>query len=115
LTQSNNFLAIENEKIQFAPNNFHETKFTFELPLFNPNIKYNILLQKDLVKTEEAKKELLKYELKNANETAYYQYIQSLEVVNIYEDYGELLNVLLGFNRRLVANDLTLKDVIYSA
>jgi outer membrane protein len=114
LTQSNNFPTIENEKIQFAPNNFHETKVTFELPLFNPNNKYNILLQQDLAKTEEAKKNLLMFELKYSIETAYYQYIQSLEALKIYKHSGEFLNELLDFNQRLVKNDLALKDVIYS-
>jgi outer membrane protein len=115
LTKTNNFPPIENERIQFAPNNFHETKFTFELPLFNTDIKYNILIQKDLVKTEEAKRKLLEYELKYAIEGAYFQYLQSLEAIKIYGNSEAFLSSLLGFNERLVKNDLALKDVIYSS
>jgi outer membrane protein len=115
LTQSNNFPSIENEKIQFAPNNFHETKFTFELPLFNSDIKYNVLIKKDLVKTEEAKRKLIEFELKYAIESAYYQYIQSLEALGIYASSGEFLNTLVDFNERLNKNDLALKDIIFSA
>ncbi len=115
LTQSNNFPAIVNEKILFAPNNFQETKFTFELPLFNSDIKYNVLIKQSLVKTEEAKRKLIEYELKYAIESAYYQYLQSLEALKIYMTSGELLNNLLNFNERLVSNELALKDVIFSA
>lgn len=114
LTQSNEFQNLENQNILFAPNNFHETKFTFQLPLFNSDIKYNILLQKDLVQTEEAKKKMLQYELKYSIETAYYQYLLSLEALKIYRQSEGFLKDFLDFNQRLVNNDLALKDVIYS-
>ncbi|WP_341226418.1 TolC family protein [uncultured Arcticibacterium sp.] len=115
LTQSENFPTVENQDVQFAPNNFHETKFTFELPLFNPEIKYNIQLQRDLVQTEEGKRDLLEYELKYNIEAAYYQYLQSLEAFDIYKNSREFLNQYLDFNQRLVKNQLALKDVIYSS
>ncbi|AWV99788.1 TolC family protein [Arcticibacterium luteifluviistationis] len=115
LTQSDNFPMVENQNIQFAPNNFHETKFTFELPLFNPEIKYNILLQRDLVQTEEAKRRLLEYELKYNIEAAYYQYLQSLEALDIYKNSAVFLNQYLDFNQRLVKNQLALKDVVYAS
>lgn len=115
LTQSENFPMVENQDVQFAPNNFHETKVTFELPLFNPAIKYNIMVQRDLVQTEEAKRKLLEYELKYNIEAAYYQYLQSLEALDIYKNSRVFLNQYLDFNQRLVKNQLALKDVIYSS
>src|SRR6218665_4199541 len=35
LTSSSNFPSIENVSQQLAPNNFHETKVTFQYPIFN--------------------------------------------------------------------------------
>nr|MCU0327083.1 TolC family protein [Spirosomataceae bacterium] len=54
LTQSNNFPQIENVNEQLAPNNFHETKVSFQYPIYNTDIKYNLLIQKELLQTEEA-------------------------------------------------------------
>lgn len=115
LTQSSNFPTLENEQIQFLPNNFHETKLTFQLPLFNSDIKYGIQLKTDLAKTEEAKRKLLEYELKYQIQSAYFQYLQSLEAIQIYEQSARFLDEYLDFNQKLVENDAALKDVIYSS
>ena len=114
LTQSDNFPTLQNEQIQFLPNNFHETKFNFELPLFNSDIRYGIQIKTELAQTEEAKRKLLEYELKYEIETAYYQYLQSLEAIKIYGESEEFLREYLKFNEKLVANDAALKDVIFS-
>jgi outer membrane protein len=115
LTESNSFPMLENQRIQFLPNNFHETKFTFELPLFSSDIRYGIKIKTDLAQTEEAKRKLLEYELKYQIEAAYYQYIQSLEAIKIYEQSAEFLDDYLLFNQKLVANNAAVKDVIFSS
>lgn len=115
LTLSQNFPTLENEQIQFLPHNFHETKLTFQLPLFNSDIKYGIRLKTELAKSEEAKRKLLEFELKYQIEAAYYQYIQSLEAIKIYHESGDFLQEYLRFNQHLVEKDAALKDVIYSA
>ncbi len=115
LTASNNFPQVENEEIQFLPNNFQETKIDFQLPLFNSGIKYNIKLKTDLSNSERSKKRLLAYELKYQIEAAYYQYLQSLEAIKVYEESLGFLNDYLSFNQKLVANDLAIKDLIYAS
>lgn len=115
LTGSQAFPNVENAKEQLMPMNFHDTKLEFKLPLFNTDIKYNIALQKDLLGTEQAKRKFLEYELKHAITSAYYQYLQSLEAVKIFEGTIDLLEKNLELNRRLVANEVALKDVVLSA
>ncbi len=115
LTQSNNFPTVENERIQFLPNNFHETKLTFQLPLFNTDIKYNIQLQKDLAASTLSRKKTLEYELKYNIEVAYYQYLQSMEAVKIYEQAKDFLKEYRQFNQKLVDNKVALKDVLYAS
>jgi outer membrane protein TolC len=88
---------------------------TFQLPLFNSDIKYGIQVKTELAKSEEAKRKLLEYELKYQIEAAYYQYLQSLEAINIYNQSGDFLQEYLDFNNRLVEKDIALKDVIYSS
>ncbi len=115
LTGSSAFPQVENVSQLLAPNNFHETKVTFQYPLFNSDIKYNILLQKEILQTEEAKRKALAYELKYAIETAYYQYLQSLESMKVTGRSRQLLQQFLSLNTRLVENNAGLKDAVFSA
>lgn len=115
LTRSNSFPQIENVNEQLAPNNFHETKFSVQYPIFNTDIKYNLLIQRELLQTEEAKKKVLEYELKHNITIAYYQYLQVLEGIRIIENSKEFLNKFLQFNQKLVNNNVATKDVVLSA
>ena len=115
LTASESFPMVENQRIQFAPNNFHETKFTFQLPLFNSDIKSNIELQKKLALSQEAKKKLLEHEIRHQIKAAYYQYIQSTEALKIYDQALEFLTAYKAFNEKLVNNQMALKDQVLSA
>ncbi len=115
LTRTNNFPQVENVSQQLAPNNFHETKFTVQYPIYNTDIKYNLLIQRELLQTEEAKKKVLEYELKHNITIAYYQYLQVLEGIKIINNSKDFLNKLLQFNQKLVNNNVATKDVILSA
>jgi outer membrane protein len=68
-----------------------------------------------LSNSERSKKRLLAYELKYQIEAAYYQYIQSLEAIKVYDNSLAFLYDYLVFNEKLVANDVALKDVIYAS
>lgn len=115
LTGSNAFPQVENASEQLAPMNFHDTKLEIKMPLFNTDIRYNVALQKDLLVTEEAKRKFLEYELRHAIEAAYYQYLQSLEAVRIYENSEKLLENYLDLNQKLVHHEEALKDVVLSS
>lgn len=115
LTQSNNFPQVENVNEQLAPNNFHETVFTVQYPLFNPNVKYNWLIQKELLQSERAKQKVLEHELKYEISQAYIQYLQSLEGIKTIKESIIFLDKLIAFNENLVKNKVALKDVVLSA
>lgn len=115
LTGSNAFPQVENASEQLAPMNFHDTKLEIKMPLFNTDIRYNVALQKDLLVTEEAKRKFLEYELRHAIEAAYYQYLQSLEAVRIYQNSEKLLENYLDLNQKLVHREEALKDVVLSS
>lgn len=115
LTDSDAFPQVENASEQLAPMNFHDTKLEIKVPLFNTDIRYNVALQKDLLVTEEAKRKFLEYELRHAMEAAYYQYLQSLEAVQIYENSEKLLESYLRLNQTLVQHEEALKDVLLSS
>ena len=115
LTNSNAFPRVENASEQLAPMNFHDTKLEIKMPLFNTDVRYNVALQKDLLVTEEAKRKFLEYELRHAIEAAYYQYLQSLEAVRIYENSEKLLESSLSLNQKLVRHEEALKDAMLSS
>ncbi len=115
LTESNAFPQVENASEQLAPMNFHDTKLEIKMPLFNTDIRYNVALQKDLLVTEEAKRKFLEYELRHALEAAYFQYLQSLEAVRIYENSEKLLESYLSLNQKLVQHEEALKDAMLSS
>jgi hypothetical protein len=50
------FPALENQQIQFLPNNFHETKVSFAYPVFNSDLKYNRQIQQHLLDSKTAEK-----------------------------------------------------------
>lgn len=115
LTRTNNFPQVENVSQQLAPNNFHETKFTVQYPIYNTDIKYNLLIQKELLQTEEAKKKVLEYELRHNITIAYYQYLQVLEGIQIIENSKKFLNEFTKLNQKLINNNVATKDVVLSA
>lgn len=115
LTESSAFPQVENASEQLAPMNFHDTKLEIKVPLFNTDIRYNVALQKDLLLTEEAKRKFLEYELRHAIESAYYQYLQSLEAVQIYKNSEKLLESSLQLNQKLMRHEEALKDVVLSS
>ena len=115
LTKTNNFPQVENVNQLLAPNNFHDTKFAIQYPIFNPDIKNNIALQKELLTSEYSKKRFLEYELKHNIEIAYFQYLTSLEAVKIYENSKSVLQDLNTLNQKLLSNHVILKDVLLTS
>ncbi|TDE11964.1 TolC family protein [Dyadobacter psychrotolerans] len=116
LTGKNQFPTnIENVNELLAPTNFHDTKVAVQYSVYNPEIKYNYLIQKTLLSAQEAKKKVVENELRYNIETAYYQYLQSLEAVKIFENSGLSLNELVRLNKKLVANNTLTKDVVFSS
>ncbi|WP_435352750.1 TolC family protein [Emticicia sp. SJ17W-69] len=115
LTKTNNFPQVENVNQLLAPNNFHDTKLSFQYPIFNTDIRYNLLIQRDLLSAQEAKKRVLENEIRYSITTAYLQYLQTLEAKKIYQVSRNLLTDFVKLNEKLVSNNVATKDVIYSA
>lgn len=116
LTGKNQFPTnIENVDVLLAPTNFHDTKVAVQYSIYNPEIKYNYLIQKSLLTAQEARKRVVENELRYSIETAYYQYLQSLEAVKIIENSGKVLEELVRLNKKLVSNNVITKDAVFSA
>lgn len=106
---------LDNVNEQLLPDNFHETKIRLIQPLFNTDIFYNYQAQQHLVSAQEAKLEAYKNELVKEIKVGYFNYLNTLEVLTIYNNTQRLLQELLRVNEKLVANGQATKDVIYNA
>ena len=106
---------IENVNQLLAPNNFHDTKISVSYALFNTDIQYNYLIQKQLLSAQAARKRVVENELRYTIATAYYQYLQSLDAVRIYENSRNVLNELTRLNEKLVSNNVATKEILTSA
>ncbi|WP_338873521.1 TolC family protein [Spirosoma sp. SC4-14] len=116
LTGSDNFPTnIQNVNQLLAPNNFHDTKFSVSYAIFNTDIQYNYLIQKQLLSAQEARKRVVENELRYTIATAYYQYLQTLEAIRIFESARTVLNELARLNEKLVSNNVATKEVVTSA
>lgn len=116
LTGSDRFPTnIENVNQLLAPNNFHDTKVSFSYAIYNTDIQYNYLIQKELLSAQQARRRVVENELRYTITTAYYQYVQSLDALRIYENSRRVLGELVRLNQKLVANNVATKDVVSTA
>lgn len=115
LTNTNVFPQVENVNELLAPNNFHDTKFSFQYPIFNTDIRYNLLIQRDLLTAQEARKRIIENEVRYNITIAYLQYMQTLEAQKIFNTSRIVLSDFVKLNEKLVTNNVATKDVIYSA
>ena len=116
LTGKNQFPTnIENVNVLLAPTNFHDTKVSIQYAIYNPEIKYNYLIQKNLLSAQEAKKRVVENEIRYSIETAYYQYLKTLEAVKILNNSRKVLDELVRLNKKLVANNTLTNDVVFSS
>lgn len=115
LTDTNQFPQLENQNIQFLPNNFHETKVRVIQPLFNPDIYFNYKAQKELISVQQAQRNAYENELKYAIASGYYQYLQSEDALKVLSQTRHTLEELVRMNQKLVANQKATRDVVLSA
>lgn len=106
LTNSNQFPSLENQSINFLPNNFHETKLHTVYPILNKEIYYNREIKKELITIEQAKINVFKRELVKQIKVAYIQYLQANHAVAIYKNALSLVRENLRVNEKLVKNDV---------
>jgi len=116
LTGDNQFpTQLANASEPILPNNFHDTRLEFRQALFNTDIYYNYKVKTSLISVQEAKRDAYQQELIKEIKKAYYQYLQTQAVLDIYDSTETVLKELVKVNRVLVANHKATKDAIYNA
>jgi outer membrane protein len=106
---------IPNVNQLLAPNDFHDTKFTVQYAIYSTDIQYNYLIQKNLLSAQEARKRVVENEIRYGIQTAYYQYLQTLEGLRIYDNARSTLRELARLNEKLVTNNVATKEIVSQA
>ncbi len=106
---------IRNVNELLAPNNFHDTKLSFQYSLYNPEVKYNYLIQNSLLSVAEARYEVVAAEIRYVVAEAYYGYLAALKMQEIYRASRATLVELVRLNSRLVGNNVLTKDAVLAA
>ncbi len=115
LTSSTKFPQVENESIQFLPNNFQDTKLELSVPIYNPSLGYNKKIKEELINTQQLTLNQYKRELVFNIKQAYFQYLQAFKAVDIYNNALNTVNESLRFNEKLVKNNAATKEVVLKA
>jgi outer membrane protein len=113
LGQTGGFPQIENQKIQFLPNDYHDTKLRVILPLINAEIYYNQKIKKEMINGSQAEVNVYKRELVKEIKTAYIRYLQAIKVSEVYSGALELINEAMRVNKKLVENQMASPEKIY--
>jgi outer membrane protein len=115
LTSSTKFPQVQNQSIQFLPNDYHETKIEVSLPIYNPSLNYNKKIKEEMINTQQQQVNLYKRELVFNIKQAYFQYLQASKVVDIYNSALATVNESLRFNEKLVKNRVATKEAVLKA
>lgn len=102
LTQSQAFPQIQNETINFLPQNYYDAKVRTVVPLINTDISHNKQIKTDAVRLQESEVDMYKRELVKEIKEAYYRYLSALQVEGIYKSSLELANEGLRANQKLL-------------
>jgi len=113
LTQSSDFPTdLPNEEIQLTPNNFLDLQLRASKPLLNSSIKYNQLIQKELLRINDLDIELNKSDVAMQIRSGYYNYMKTFEGLKILGETEKLLKDVLAFNKKLVKYDKATSDIL---
>ncbi len=94
---SSQFPQVDNQTIQFLPNNYYDTRFRITQPILQPEIKYSKLIRQEELHLTSLVTAQSKRELVRNVKTTYLQWMQAQEAIRII-DQGL---VLLKENKRI--------------
>lgn len=106
---------IPNVDELLAPHNYHDTKITFQIPLYSPELKYNYLIHSNMLSSREARLKVVSTEISFAIREAYYQYMQALKLQEVYRSSRKILEELTRLNQRLLDNQMVTRDLVLAS
>jgi len=115
LTNSNRFPTLENQSILLNPNNFYDAKIRTSFPLLHLDIALLKRIKSDQVSLQLLQMEWYKRELIKNIKSAYFQYLQAVQSIKIYENALQLAAENKRINEVLLANNKVNPTVVLRA
>ncbi len=113
ITESNYFPQINNQRFYFYRPTEQETKIQLTQPIFNPQIYFNTRIRTALSKVRKSDLDAYKRFLISEIQTAYYDYLKTVEILELYEQTRYLLKENIRVNEKLFENNKVTIDVVY--
>ena len=113
LTESENFPEISNQQFFFYRPTEQETKIELIQPIFNPQIYFNARIQTALSEAKKADRDTYKRFLVSEVQKAYYDYLKTVEILELYDQTRSLLEENIRVNEKLFENDKVTVDIVY--
>jgi outer membrane protein TolC len=104
LTASGKYPQLANQSFLLNPDNFYDMKVRTTLPLINAEIRFNKLIKKQLIGSQQASFNVYKRALVKDVKVAYYRYYQALQSIEAYQNAKGLINENIRVNASLQRN-----------
>lgn len=104
LMESNAFQQIENSQSYLNPRNLYDVHVRTSMPLVNTDLIYNRRMQEEQVSMKEYEADIFRRDLVRDIKSAYFNYLSSLEAVEIYANAADLLEESVRVNQSLREN-----------
>lgn len=104
LTASHNFPHLVNQSFLLNPDNYYDAHVHTTLPLINAELYYNRRIKGALITGQQASVNVYKRELVKNIKTAYFQYYQAEQAIDIYTAALELVKENIRVNQSLLQN-----------
>ncbi len=102
LSGSQKFPQLRNESINFLPHNYYDAKIRTTVPILNTDIGYNIQINRQQLKLQVYEMEVYRRELVKHIKIAYFNYLNALQAVSVYESSKELAEEGKRVNEKLL-------------
>lgn len=104
LTSSSKYPQLPNQSFLLNPDNFYDVKVRTSVSLINEEIRYNKLIKKQLISSQQASVNVYKRALVKDIKTAYYHYYQALRGVEAYNSALKLIAENIRVNTSFLRN-----------
>ncbi|WP_300664867.1 TolC family protein [Fluviicola sp.] len=109
MTGTSAFPQIQNQQINFLPNNFYDTYIRTSVPLLNMDIYANKRIQEQKVELSNLDMQVYARELVKNIKVAYYNVIMASKSVAVYESNKKILEQNVALNEALIKQGKGLK------
>jgi outer membrane protein TolC len=115
LTGTDNFPQLQNQSTPFLRPHEHETKLRLTVPVYQPALRYNHAISRELAQVEALDVQRYRRELVKEIKVAYFNYLAAERVIGLYERTLQLVERNKRVNEKLVQNQRATAEVVYRA